>query len=397
MNPKKAKTKSAKMPQTLFMICILTIIAYILYQRGYLPTLAMLSGGEDATLKHVRDIVEVDIVRNNEFIVNEDQLIWVTEDGIKALSHEGEEIWADTHTMKNIAITQTSPYFAISEKMGHTVSIFATEGKKADIKFVNPVVYFSMNQKGDLVVIESTKDGHVVSAYDENGNSLGVKRITYIQDAGYPVTAQMSPNGKMMLVSYLNTNGAHIASNIIAIAMGDGGLEKVDNILYGETYENTLLAEIKFVNHNTWVAIGDNSIHFNTLNGEEIVQIEDVYCNYVSGLEQLKEWQGLKYAVVSSSKPTRLTVHPVEKLIWYSQEGEEVAQEILDDPATYLYGDGKTTIIGQDRRFTAFNRLGKKRWEYTGTKDIQKMLPLSSGQQVIMISKGKAELMQVVK
>ena len=53
--------------------------------------------------------------------------------------------------------------------------------------------------------------------------------------------------------------------------------------------------------------------------------------------------------------------------------------------------------MGNDRKFTAYNRLGKKRWEYRATKDIQKMIPLYPQQQVIMISRGMVELMQVAK
>lgn len=399
MNPKTSKEKSAKMPKVLFIICIIAIIAYILYQKGYISQVAMLTGGEDATLQYVKDIVEVDVSKNNEFIVNEEQLIWVTEDGLKALSLEGEEIWADTYTMKNISIAQRMPYFAVSEKMGHTISVFDTRGKKADIKFANPVVYFSLNKKGDIVAIEKTQDGHVVSGYDEKGNSLGVKRITYIQDAdaGYPVAAEISPDGKMIMVSYLNTNDVQIESNIIAIAIGSGGLTKVDNILHGTTYEDTIISQIEFVSENVWVAIGDNFMSFNTLNGEEIKKIEGIYCNYVSTLNRIIDWQGIGYATISSTKPTGTTVHPVENLTFYSQEGEEIKEIVLNDGASYLYGDGKTIVVGKDRKFTAYNRLGKKRWEYTATKDIQQTIPLFPKQQVIMVSKGKVELMQVTK
>ena len=385
------------MPKILFITCIIGIVGYVLYQRGYIPRVAIGPQGENATLTHVKNIIEVDIGRNNEFIVNEDQLVWVTGDGIKALSLEGEELWADTHTMQNIAITQRMPYFAVSEKMGRTVSIFDTRGKKADIKFANPVVYFSMNKRGDIVVIEKTKDGHVVSGYDEKGNSLGVKRITYVQDAGYPTVAEISPDGKVILVSYLNTNDAQMVSNVIAIAIGGDGSAKVDSILYGTTYANTVLSEIEFINEKVWVAIGDNGISFNTLAGEEIKKVQETYSNYVSILDRLTDWQGANYAAISSTKPIRSTVHPVETLVLYSQEGEMVTEVTLDSPATYLYGDGKTIIMGNDRMFTAYNRLGKKRWEYTATKDIQKVIPLYPQQQVIMISKGMVELMQVAK
>lgn len=385
------------MPKTLFLICIISIVCYVLYQQGYISSLAVLNQTGEMTLNYVGDVLETDAARRQEIIVNENQTIWITEDGVKAVSLEGEEIWADTHTIKNIAVSQKSPYFAIGEKSGKVISIFDLHGKKADVKFSNPVVYFSINKQGDLVAIESTKDGHIVSGYNERGNSLGIKRITYIEDAGYPIIAEISPNAEVIVVSYLNTEGAQINSNIVGIATGSSGLTKVDSILYGRTYEDTIISEIEFLNNNIWIAIGDNRMIFNTLEGTEIKVIEGIYFNFISRLERLVDGQGVYYSAVSSVKPTHAIVHPVENLIFYSKEGETVGEIVLNDEVTYMYADGATTIIGSGRRFTAYNRLGKKRWEYTATKDIQKLIPLYPQQKVIMVSKNKVELMQVMK
>ncbi len=386
-----------KMPKILFIACIIAILIYVLYQRGYITEISMLSQGEEATLEFVRDIVTLDVAKNQEFIVNQDQLIWITEDGVRALSMEGEEIWADTHTIKNISVAQRMPYFAISDKGGKTISIFNTHGKKANLQFANPIMYFSMNKRGDIVVIESTQDGHVISAYDQNGSSLGVKWVTYIEDVGHPTVAEISPDGKMILISHINTADAQIVSNIIAIEIGSGGLTKVDNILYGETHRNTIISEIEFIDGSIWVAIGDNTMSFNKLDGREIRKINDVYYNYVPILDRLVDWQGVNYPVVTSTKPIMSTVHPVERLAFFSREGEEVEGFTLEDGVTYMYGDGKTTIIGSDRKFVAYTSLGKKRWEFTATKDMRKVIPLHPQQKVIMISRGKVELMQVAK
>lgn len=391
------KSKKGIMPKMLFIICLIMLCVYVLYQQGYIPQVSILTSREGTTLNFVRDIVQVDIAKNQDFIVNENQLIWVTEDGVKALSLEGEEIWSDTHTIKNIVITQRSPYFAVSEKGGRKISIFDTHGKKGEISFANPIMYFSLNKKGDIVVIEGTKDGHVVSAYDEKGNSLGIKRVTYSQDVGHPTVVEISPDGNTIIISYLDTSDAQMSSNIIAIGIGSGGLTKVDNILYGETYKNTVITEIEFINENVWVAIGDNIMSFNRLDGTKIKEINDLYYAYVPILGRLVDWRGVNYPVVSSATPLGSTIHPVETLVFYSQAGESVGEVILEEPSTYIYGDGRTVIVGSDKKFTAYNRAGKQRWQYTATKDVEKMIPLYPQQQVVMISKGKVELMQVSK
>ncbi len=389
--------KQKKMPRILFITCIIAMGVYVLYQRGYITKIAMLSSEKGTKLEFVKDILELDVVKNQEVIVNEEQLILVTEDGVKAFSLEGEEVWADTHTIKNISIAQRTPYFAVSEKGGKTISIFDTHGKKVDIKFANPVMYFSMNKKGDIVVIESTKDGHVISAFDQSGNSLGVKWITYVEDVGHPTVAEISPDGKTILVSHINTSNTQVTSNIIAIEVGSDELTKVDNILYGETYKNTIISEVEFVDGRTWIAVGDNIMSFNQIDGTEIEKISNLYYTYAPVLERLVDWQGISYPVISSVNPVMSTVHSVEKLNFFSPKGEEVEEFDLGSSVTYMYSDGKTTVIGSDRHFTSYNALGKKRWEYTATKDVQKMIPLYGQQKVIMISKGKVELMQVSK
>ena len=385
------------MPKILFITCFIAMCIYVLYQRGYITKVAVLSSEKGTKLEYIRDIVELDVVKNQDVIVNEEQVILVTEDGVKAFSLEGEEIWSDTHTIKNISVAQRTPYFAVSEKGGKTISIFDTRGKKVDLKFANPVMYFSMNKKGDIVVIESTKDGHVISAFDQGGSSLGVKWITYIEDVGHPSVAEISPDGKIILVSHINTKDVQVTSNIIAIEVGGDELTKVDNILYGETYKNTIISEIEFVDGRTWVAVGDNIMSFNQINGTEIEKISNLYYTYAPVLERLVDWQGLSYPVVGSVNPVMSTVHPVERLNFFSPSGEEVEEFDLEGMTTYMYSDGKTTIIGSDRQFTAYNAFGRKRWDYTSSKDIQKVIPIQAQQKVVLISKGKVELMQVSK
>lgn len=391
------ESKHSKAPRIFFLTSIIIISIYILYQRGYITKIGMLSVEKGTKLDYVRDIIELDVIKNQDIIVNEDQVILVTEDGVRAFSLTGEELWADTHTIKNISIAQRMPYFAVGEKSGKVISIFDTHGKKADIKFANPIMYFSMNKKGDIVVIESTKDGHVISAFDQGGSSLGVKWITYIEDVGHPTVAEISPDGKIILVSHMSAADVQVNSNIIAIEVGSDELMKVDNILYGETYKNTIISEIEFVDGKTWVAVGDNIMSFNQIDGTEISKISSLYYNYAPVLERIVDWQGINYPVISSVNPVMSTVHPVEKLSVFSPTGEEIEELELEGMTTYMYSDGRTTIVGSDRKFVAYNTFGKKRWEYTATKDIQKIIPHHSQQKVIMISKGKVELMQLSK
>ena len=80
------------------------------------------------------------------------------------------------------------PFIAVGEENGKKIILLNEKGLVYSITTEEAIVDFSISQGGYLTYIGETKDGHTVKAFDNKGNSIGLNRITYIEDAGYPLT-----------------------------------------------------------------------------------------------------------------------------------------------------------------------------------------------------------------
>ncbi len=98
--------------------------------------------------------------------INQNQIIRMTKDGIDAYNLKGEEIWTDTLTLDNPIVKQREPYFAVANMNDSKIHIFSDKGREGEIIVNEPILYFSINEKGDVAVIREREEGHTISAYN---------------------------------------------------------------------------------------------------------------------------------------------------------------------------------------------------------------------------------------
>lgn len=375
---------SKKATITLVLIGVLIII-------GIVASKANMSNSEVVQLKNDKTLLELEELKSNYVGVNKDQIIKVTNDGVSAYNLEGQEVWSDTLTLESIWVQQREPYFAVSSKGSRKVSIFSDKGKQGEIVTQNPIVYFSINENGDVATIEEMEEGHIVAAYNSKGNSLGGKRITYISSGGFPIAVEVAPNSKLLLASYVGVNGPKVTSAIEAIPMDKPQEDRVDSSIYGIEQKDNLVYEIEFIENDTWATIGDKYITFYNLEGEKIKTIEGLYASYIPYIHK-RPSTGAYLPVVATDSLTGNTLHAKEALHLFNKSGELIQTIPFSASVNYFYADAKGVIVGEGNQYRGYNKLGNQYFEYQATQDISKLIYINN--QAIAITKDKVILLK---
>lgn len=339
-------------------------------------------------------LLEIDPLKQEQVYVNQNQIVKVSKDSIIAYNLKGEEIWKDTLTLDDLWIVQRSPYLAVANRQTRNIIIFNDKGRQGEITLQNPIAYFSMNEDGNIAVIEELVEegGHSVSTYTAKGEVLGGKRVTYIENGGFPVTAEISPNNEVLLISYINVNGPSITSSIAAMFIEQTKEKELDNIWYGLEQKDNLIYEIEFINDRVWASVGDKVTTFYTLEGKLIQTKQGLYVTYPPYLTK-KSVIGQCLPVVATPQIVGNTVHTKETLYLFNTKGEVVLEEALDKSVTYFNADEKGVIIGQNKKFTGFNKMGVKYFEFNATQDIKALVYLDN--KAIAIGKTEVMLLKV--
>lgn len=369
---------------------ITLVIVGILIVIGIVVSKSNMINSEVVQLKVDKTILEMDPLKGKYVGVNKEQILQVTTDGVRAYGLDGQEIWSDTLTLESIWVEQREPYFTVGSKNGRKVSIFSDKGKQGEIVTQNPIIYISISENGEIALIEETKEGHQVSAYNSKGELIA-SRVSYITSGIFPMTAEVTPDGKMLLVSYLGVSGTKIISTIEAIGLEKTETAKIDNIVYAVQQQDNLIYEVEFINDTEWVAVGDKYITFYRIDSEKIKTIPNLYITYNPYLNRRASIGGY-FPIVATDLSNGKSIHAREALYLFNKQGEEIKVIPFENTVTYFYADSKGVIVGEGNKYKGYNKLGNQYFEYQASQDISKLVYINN--EAIAISKDKVMLLK---
>ncbi|MEG0014030.1 MAG: DUF5711 family protein [Clostridium sp.] len=357
---------------------------------GIIISKVNLSSSQIIQLKNDKTILEMDPLKGKYVGVNKNQIIKITNDGVSAYNLDGQEIWSDTLTLESIWVQQREPYFVVSSKGSRKLAIFNEKGQQGEITTQGPIAYFSINEKGQLAVIEEMEDGHKVSAYTNSGEFIG-SRISYISSGIFPITAEVSPDSKLLLISYLGVREAKVTSRIEAVLLEKTENEQRDNVLYGIEEQDNLIYEIEFINDDEWVAIGDKNITIYKSSSEKVKSIPGLYVTYTPYLNK-RSSMSTYLPILATETLNGNTLHAKESLHLFNKLGEETSVIPFESPITYFYADDKGVIVGEGKQYKGYNKLGNQYFEYQASQDISKLIYLDN--EAVAITKDKVMLLK---
>lgn len=319
------------------------------------------------------------------------QIIRLTQDGVTAYNVKGNEVWNNALTIENPIVKHKGTYFALMNKDDKKLAIFNEKGKQGEITVSNPIAYFSINSNGDIALIEKTKDGHIAAAYNNKGERLGdaVEGVTYIEDAGFPVSAEVTPDKKLLLVNYIDIYNPVITSVLNGLLINDSGEDKVFNAKYGIEEKDNIIYEIEFLNHSIWAAIGDHRITFYNLQGEKIKEISNLYLKYTPYIDDELKGEGY-LPVLSTKKGTNKGSG--DCLTLFNEVGEVIYEEEFKEAVTYFNATDKGVIIGQDNKFIGYSKKGEIKFTFEATQDVEQVMYV--GNKVIAVTKDEVRLLE---
>lgn len=390
------KNKKDKRAQIFSLILLMIAAGILIYSEVVGKDLHFsFINGNEPSLYLEKQWVKRELSDRYVFNVYGNDLIQCGPDGIKRISQNGEEVWNQTYSMNLPKLVVNEPYLAVGEDGGKKIYVLNDRGLVYEIMTEEPIEYFSVNSKGFLSVIGETKDGHRIKVYDAQGKDLGIDRNTFIEDAGYPLSAIVSDNGYRMPISYLNPDTKGLKSNLIFLDLGENGILKEDFIEFAIEKENTIFPGMYYLQNDTLVVLGDDRILWIDQNNNVK---EEMLSNHIKAIPWNIEYRRnlSEYLVLALGEelPGKQGENS-GSIVFYSMDGNKKNVFDAQGDVTYLYGDDNMVIVGVNRTFYGLDTRGKEIFKYTALKDVEEIIPLKNGNKVALISKDSVDLMEI--
>lgn len=307
-------------------------------------------------------------------------ILLYSKDGASCVDTKGNAVWNRTYEMQAPMISVSGQTVAIGDYNGRSIYVMDKEGERGTINTNLPIRDFCVSASG--VVATVLDDTNVIRLNVYNGNENTEKTIVNatvsMGKSGYPVSISLTPNGKIMAVSYLYVDSGNMKSSVAFYNFGEVGINETDNCVGGYDYLNTVIPFVRFMDNDSAFAVSDDRIAF--FSGAEKPtnvalkfleeQIQSIYYN--------ENYVGLVFHNPSGESIYRLDV--------YNSVGNKVGSQFFDIEYTDIIFNKDQIIIYNDLNCQICNMKGVDKFTGEFEKRAALIIPTSSAYKYVAVT-----------
>lgn len=192
------------------------------------------------------------------------KLFIYSKDGATCIDGDGKASWNQSYEMQSPIVSICNNTVAIGDYNGRTIYVANKDNILGTVKTNLPIRDISVSDNG--VVAAVLDDSEVTRIFVYNGNNDTDEPIVQakatMNKSGYPIAVTLSPNGKLMMVSYFYVDSGNMKSSIAYYNFGEVGSNEADNYVSGYDYSDTVIPYVKFMDNDSSFGVSDDRIVF---------------------------------------------------------------------------------------------------------------------------------------
>ncbi len=380
-----------------FLVIILASSLAALISMEYGQTVA---DGKFASSQNrsLRDF-EYDAGSKADFAVFNEGIFFCTKDGMQYVNSGGETLWNDTYNMTIPYMIQDGGIVAVSEHMGRVLIVYDNEGKLYSAQTDNPIVSFSVNNKGFSSVITSSENEYQLEVYNSKGDKAFFGKFQMLQ--GIPISSDISQDGNILAVGFLNINEISVSSRIsfydISPKYTAEG-ETNDSVFASFSEEDASCGIINFLSDNLAAVVSDKSlkiVNVNPLENEKYFEKSKI--EFKNQIKQIAFDENFNIYIYFGDKLMNSGNDALESgtVVCYDKDGVKKFDIQTNKKVSGIYPGKESVLIGTDMRFRNYTQSGVFLWEYNTTQDTKKMLLIDEEELILFVGSNKASIIKL--
>lgn len=206
------------------------------------------------------------VVRETEVILEEgcktaklaNNLLIYNKDGIRCMDAKGNTIWDITYQIKEPCVSVDGGTVAVAGYGDHLIYMMDESGRIGEINTNLPIRNLCVAEAGYVGAVLDDNNVYWIYIYDVSGEEITRAR-TSMEQSGYPMAIELSPNGKLLGVSYLYLDAGTVQNNVAFYNLGEVGQNYTDQYMSGYIYQE-IVPELHYMNESTAMAISNGRL-----------------------------------------------------------------------------------------------------------------------------------------
>ena len=233
-----------------FLIMLLVIIALaaivvIVFQRRVYHQYTSLSS------------VKNEDVQSYGYVQMDDCILKYGTNGAFLLDKDQNTVWSQSFEMTNPVADVCENTAVVADKDSTLMYIFTKEKPVGAVETAQPVLKARVARTGVVAAVLQDGEKTWINFYAKDG-SLIAENQTRIDSPGYPLDIAVSPDGKLIMVSYLYAENSQTNSYVAYYNFSSAGEGEIDNIVAAYTYEGIVVPQVEYLGDGTSLAFREN-------------------------------------------------------------------------------------------------------------------------------------------
>lgn len=334
------------------------------------------------TTPQIVDTIKFDINSKSSFAIIKDSYVQCTKDGVK---YNGSIKWNETYTMASPVIISEGNIVAVGEFNSKDVYVLNEKGKMYNIVSDEPILQFAINRLGYLLVL--TKD--TLNVYNESGKPL--TKINIGVEGNFPISADISNDGKFIALSCLDTIGNTLLSKILFYGIGaDSEAEYGPDSLVGSIeVKEHLVFNVSYMKDDTLISISDSEI-IASKSQQEIWRK-----SLKNKLDCVDFGDGSIVALGLGTELPGGSEYEYGTAIWYDLNGNLIGQYETGKEIKMICSKGSRVLIHSGKSIYGITKKGRLIWEHIVLQDIEQLMLFDNLSNMLVVYRNSAEIINI--
>ncbi|MCM1144156.1 MAG: DUF5711 family protein [Blautia sp.] len=329
---------------------------------------------------------EIALPQSGRTVTFSGHLLTYSKDGASCIDTKGVAVWNETFEMQNPMIDICQDVVAIGDYNGRTLYVMNTGSVLGEIVTNKPIRNFCVAANGVVAVVLDDSDVTWICLYDTAGEEL-VRFRTTMKDSGYPFKVAISPNGRLICVSYLFVDSGELKSSVAFYNFGAVGQNNTDHYVSGFDYQDAIVGYARFLDDKTMFAVSDDRIMFFGGEQKPVSIAERMLDEDVEQIFYGKEHVGLVFLNTDSSNRYRLDV--------YNKTGDFSRSIEFDiDYSDIVFSDDQI-IIYNESECRIYNMGGVEKYAGHFEKAVHVLIPTSSSYKYMLVTSDSVDIIEL--
>lgn len=309
-------------------------------------------------------------------------------DGAAGIDAEGNILWNGSYDMNNPQADVCGDYVVVGDIGGKEWYIYNGNDSGTKYQETLSIVQVQVSQQGVVAVVLEDKDSNEIHIYNPYGDTKLLAEIpTNVTEDGYPMDISISDDGKKMVTTYFYVNKGVGESRVSFYNFDEVGKDKVNRIVGGVEFGETLVHNVEFVDNNTICILTENGFALYSM--EELPEeiIKEVFEKDIQSAATGSN--GVGFVLDSEEEGWK-------EFVLYNLAGKKVLTKMIDYEYETISMAGEDIVFLSDLKGIILRNTGSEKFHYTFFKRMEYIFATKEKNTYIFVDEANIEKVKLI-